>query len=51
MDDTNPPVTFAKFAPNGRYVLTASLDNKIKLWDYEKGRLLKSYTGARSALC
>ena len=25
-DDDNPPVTFVKFSPNGKYILAATLD-------------------------
>lgn len=45
IDDDNPPVSFVKFSPNGKYILAATLDNTLKLWDYSKGRCLKTYTG------
>ena len=46
MDDTQPPVVFARFSPNGKYVLTASLDSSLKLWDFEQGKMAKRYAGA-----
>lgn len=46
MMDSHPPISHVRFSPNGRYVLTASLDHKIKLWDYDKQKELKAYTGA-----
>lgn len=45
MDETQPPVVFAKFSPNGKYVLTASLDSSLKLWDFEQGKMAKRYAG------
>ncbi len=33
------------YAPNGRFVLTASDDNKLKLWDVDKGRVLRTFAG------
>jgi WD40 repeat protein len=47
MMDSHPPISHVRFSPNGRYVLTASLDHKIKLWDYDKQKELKVYTGGR----
>uniref|UniRef100_A0AAQ5X5U8 Anaphase-promoting complex subunit 4 WD40 domain-containing protein n=1 Tax=Amphiprion ocellaris TaxID=80972 RepID=A0AAQ5X5U8_AMPOC len=46
IDDTNPPVSFVKFSPNGKYILVATLDKSVrpllalstlKLWDCSKG--------------
>ena len=45
MDDTNPPLGYARFAPNGRYIMTCSLDSRIKLWDFDALKLLKTYDG------
>lgn len=39
IDDDNPPVSFIKFSPNGKYILAATLDNQLKLWDYNKGKV------------
>ena len=41
LDDDNPPVSFVKFSPNGKYILAATLDNTLKLWDYSKGKMPK----------
>uniref|UniRef100_A0A8C1X681 WD repeat domain 5 n=1 Tax=Cyprinus carpio TaxID=7962 RepID=A0A8C1X681_CYPCA len=48
LDDDNPPVSFVKFSPNGKYILAATLDNTLKLWDYSKGKCLKTYTGHKN---
>lgn len=43
-----PPVTFAKFTPNNRFVLLGTLSSKLQLWDVEGGRasgIKKTYTG------
>ncbi|RXN26926.1 WD repeat-containing 5 [Labeo rohita] len=47
-NDDNPPVSFVKFSPNGKYILAATLDNTLKLWDYSKGKCLKTYTGHKN---
>uniref|UniRef100_A0A667ZUI8 WD repeat domain 5 n=1 Tax=Myripristis murdjan TaxID=586833 RepID=A0A667ZUI8_9TELE len=36
------------FSPNGKYILAATLDNTLKLWDYSKGKCLKTYTGHKN---
>src|SRR5436309_529163 len=33
------------YAPNGRLVVTTGGDNKIKLWDVDKGRVLRTFAG------
>ncbi|VDP55238.1 unnamed protein product [Soboliphyme baturini] len=48
LDDDNPPVSFVKFSPNGKYILAATLDSTIKLWDFNKGKCLKQYTGHKN---
>lgn len=48
IDDDNPPVSFVKFSPNGKYILAATLDNTLKLWDYSKGKCLKTYSGHKN---
>ncbi|KAB0360766.1 hypothetical protein FD754_004922, partial [Muntiacus muntjak] len=48
LHDDNPPVSFVKFSPNGKYILAATLDNTLKLWDYSKGKCLKTYTGHKN---
>nr|CAG8521297.1 3044_t:CDS:2 [Entrophospora candida] len=43
--DDNPPVSFVKFSPNGKYILASTLDNTLRLWNYNTGKCLKDYTG------
>lgn len=43
IDDENPPVSFVKFSPNGKYILAATLDNTLKLWDYSKVSIRKFF--------
>jgi len=31
VDDENPPVSFVKFSPNGKYILTGTLDKWVGL--------------------
>lgn len=33
------------FSPNGKYVLMSTMDNKLKLWNVTKGKLVKTYVG------
>uniref|UniRef100_A0A2K5XNL9 Uncharacterized protein n=1 Tax=Mandrillus leucophaeus TaxID=9568 RepID=A0A2K5XNL9_MANLE len=35
-------------ASNSRYILAATLDNTLKLWDYSNGNCLKMYTGHKN---
>ena len=49
IDNNNPPVSLAKFSPNGKFVLTGSLDGQLKVWDYERQKQIKTYTGAALA--
>ncbi len=30
LDDDNPPVSFVKFSPNGKYILAATLDKWVR---------------------
>lgn len=45
MQDDNPSVASARFAPNGKYVLANYLDGCIRLWDYKNSKALKVYSG------
>ena len=36
-------VTCASFSPNGKYVVTGSYDNTIKIWDLESAKEIRSY--------
>lgn len=32
IEDDNPPVSFVKFSPNGKYILAATLDKSVYLF-------------------
>lgn len=34
LDQSNPPVGYARFSPNGRYLLASYLNSTIRLWDF-----------------
>lgn len=44
-DVVNFPISNVLFSPNGKYVLSSSLDGKIRLWDYMGNRVVKTYLG------
>ena len=49
IDDSSPPVAFAKFSPNGKFILVGALDNHIRLWSYlDSGKCMKTYTGHKN---
>ena len=37
--------SFAKFSPNGKFILAATLDNRLRLWNFEQGTCMKTYQG------
>ena len=44
LSPANPPISFARFTPNSKYVLTASMGDDeccLKLWNYESGKAEK----------
>ncbi|KAG6434969.1 hypothetical protein SASPL_106614 [Salvia splendens] len=45
IDVTVPAVSFAKFSPNGKFVLVATLDDNLKLWNHAAGKSMRLYTG------
>lgn len=48
----NPVSTTSQFTANGRYLLLASLDNTLRLWDCVERRVVREYGGHRSeSLC
>jgi len=38
-------VTSVAFSPDGKYIVSGSYDNTIKLWDIETGRLIRNFSG------
>ncbi|KHN03803.1 WD repeat-containing protein 5 [Glycine soja] len=55
IEDKAPAVSFAKFSPNGKFILAATLNDTLvseavkgrraKLWNYGSGKCLKIYSG------
>lgn len=45
--EQNPPVGYARFSPNGRYLLASYLNSTIKLWDFTnlKATSVRTYVG------
>lgn len=44
-DVVNFPISNVMVSPNGKYILSSSLDGKLRLWDYMNNRVVKTYTG------
>ncbi|SCU91977.1 LAMI_0E08174g1_1 [Lachancea mirantina] len=45
------PISQVKFSVNGKYLLVASLDGIIKIWDYLQGRVVRTFrSGVSSTL-
>lgn len=44
-DVVNFPVSQVRMTPNGKYILSSSLDGKIRLWDYMNNKVVKTYYG------
>lgn len=52
MDESaNPPVSHVTFSPNGKFVLSASLDSTLRLWNYFQNdqKAVKTYSGHTNA--
>ena len=45
ISEETPPVAYATFAPNGKFVLSACLDSTIKLWNLQNKKPFKTYKG------
>jgi len=43
--DQLTPVSFARWSPNGKYILVGSFDGTWKLLNSETGKIVKTYTG------
>ncbi|CAA2963183.1 COMPASS-like H3K4 histone methylase component WDR5B, partial [Olea europaea subsp. europaea] len=50
IDDKVPAVSFAKFSPIGKFILVATLDDTLKLWNYSTGKFLKIYSGHKNGV-
>nr|GMD17177.1 COMPASS-like H3K4 histone methylase component WDR5B [Ipomoea batatas] len=50
IDDKVPAVSFAKFSPNGKYILVATLDNTLRLRNYIDDKILKVYAGHKNSV-
>jgi len=37
--------SFATFSPNGKFILAGTLDGRLRLWNFEQGRCMKTYKG------
>ncbi|KAH9312811.1 hypothetical protein KI387_027846, partial [Taxus chinensis] len=44
-DEQNTPMSFAKFSPNGKFILAGTLDSTLRLWNHQTGKFLKTYSG------
>lgn len=49
-DVVNFPISHVQISPNGRYILSLSLDGKIRLWDYMNNKVVKTYAGFTDGL-
>eukprot|EP01133_Synstelium_polycarpum_P007962 gene7962-9356_t len=43
-----PIASFATFSPNGKFILSGTLDNKLRLWSYNTDKVSKTYEGHRN---
>lgn len=44
-DALNFPILYVALLPNGKYILSSSLDGNIRLWDYMNNRIVKTFSG------
>lgn len=44
-DVVNFPISYVNLSPNGKYILSSSLDGAIRLWDYMDNKVIKTYLG------
>merc|ERR1719242_1972774 len=42
-------VSFAKWTPNGKYIVSGTLDDTIRIWDFDTAKTVKTYKGHRNA--
>ncbi len=45
IEDSNQPVSFVRFAPNGKFLLASTLDSTMRLWSHSDGKSQKTYSG------
>jgi len=45
VDDDNPICSHVKFSPNSKFILAATQDSTVRLWNYQNSRCAKTYTG------
>jgi len=39
------------FSPNGNYIASGSLDNTVKVWDTQNGKLIQTLKGHTDIVC
>lgn len=37
--------SYARFTPNSAFLIAGTLDNRLRIWDYQKGKCVKTYSG------
>lgn len=47
-ETVNFPISHVESTPNGKYILSSSLDGRIRLWDYMNGKVVKTYLGPKN---
>lgn len=46
-----PPISFMKFSPNGKYIIVATMDNNVRLFNFTKDKCLRTYVGHKNKTC
>lgn len=44
-DVVNFPISHVNLSPNGKFILSSSLDGAMRLWDYMDNKVIKTYLG------
>lgn len=47
----NIPISHVECSPNGKYVLSSSLDGVMRLWDYMNNKVIKTYMRPGTPIC